>query len=296
MIDKINIVMDATQLDTFQSCDYKQYLRFEMNRGPLVKADPLDKGDLIHHGKEYYYKALKANEPWESAVDKGLVALRMRFATESDLTHEDADRLLRVFEENVTRWRNWDMAIVIVAVEEVFTYVLYEDEMFRLLMTGKIDLLFTDINYTNCPMDTKTYTRDFPLRRWNNQFINYAIATDSDFLFVDRVGLQGLPGEVKKPMSPDQKHVRTPLSFDKDIKNQWKVNTIRTMMRYYDCVSSNEWPYNLTSCDKYNRLCEYYPICNEGSQEGKMFQLDNNFKRIDIWDVSSQHGLEKKND
>jgi hypothetical protein len=286
-MSKITIVLDATQLDTLQSCGFKYHLRHNLNKSPMSKAEALDRGDLMHYAKEPYYLALQAGEPWNKAVDAGLVGMRIRAADESELSSIEIDTLLKAFEENVTMWRTWDQSIQVVAVEQPFSYVLYEDEQFRFVMAGKIDLLFSDNRYVNCPMDTKTYSRDFPLRRSTNQFTNYAIATNSNYLWVDRVGLQ-------KSLKPQDKHKRIPLSYDQEIKEEWKQDTIKWFMYYYDFYSSGSWPKNRTSCDKFNRLCEYHDdICDTSGLEQKTYKLEHNFKTLPAWDVTKPHGKER---
>lgn len=278
---KINIVWDATMLDTFASCFFKFNVRFNLNKVPLTKAEPLDKGDLIHYGFEAYYKALQQSLPWDSAVSIMTQSIRERAATESDLPQDDITRTIEVMEESTKVHKNWDLSIQILEVEKSFAYVLYEDDDFRIVMIGKIDLLFSDNTYTRCPVDHKSYSRDsqFATIRKRNQFINYATAVDSNFLFVNRVGYQ-------TSIEPSKKHKLVPLSYDPIYKEQWRQNVIKWAMRYYDCVVNNDWPLNDTSCDKFNHLCEYYDICDTTGDENKAYKLNVNFKTDEPWDVS----------
>lgn len=256
-------------------------MRFNLRRIPIGKPEALDRGDLFHYGLEHYYKALQAKQPWDAAVGIMLEKTRFRIATESELPTEDTNRVLEVLEELTKFRRIWDLSINIVAVEEPFSYVLYEDETFRIVMIGKIDLMFTDHSYTNCPVDHKSYSRDsqFSVLRKSNQFINYAVATNSNFLFVNRIGLQ-------TSVPVEKKHKFVPLSFDAIYKEQWKQNVIKWAMRYYDCVENNDWPLNDTSCTKFNRLCEYYEICDTSGDDNKVYKLNTNFKVTEPWDVS----------
>lgn len=287
---KISIFLDASKLDSLQTCAFQFKLRHEMNKIPQHKAEALDRGDLMHYAKEGYYNTLKSGKPWEAAVDAGLVSLRVRAAEESELANSEIEALLKAFQENVTFWRVWDLSIKIEAIEEAFSYTLYEDEQFRFVMTGKIDLLFSDNRYEKCPMDTKTYSRDFPLRRSTNQFMNYAFATSSNYLFVDRVGLQ-----TSIPM--DKRHKRVPMSYEPEILNEWKQDTIKWFMYYYDYHLDNSWPKNRTSCDKFGRLCEYHdPICDTSGEKNKIYNLEQHFKDTEPWDVTRPHGKERKHD
>jgi len=283
-MSKINIVFDATEIDTFCACPFKYYIRFVHNKVEQVKNPYLDRGDLMHHGKEAYYNAIRLNLPWETAVDKGLREIRIRAAEVSDLSPDDITHNLNVFEENVKRWKHWDVSVRIDAVEEAFIFVLYEDEMFRIVCKGKIDLLFSNDRYIRCPMDTKTYERDYPVIRWRNQFMLYAIAVNSNFLFVDRVGMHKLDG--KKPKKAEEKHTRIPLSFDPLIKGQWKNNIIKWAMQLYDCHTNNDWPQNLVACTAYGKLCVYLDICDTSGIENQKQKL-NTFKDEKPWDVTA---------
>lgn len=277
-MSKINIVLDATMFDTFLSCPAKFNYRFNLNKVTPTKAKPLDTGGVIHVGMENYYRAIGKQIEFSKSVDIALMAARYSLSTESDLTSVDGDHCLAVIEENLSYWRIADQSFEIKQVEKSFTYVLYEDDTFRIVMMGKIDLLISDNRYENLPIDHKTFSRDFPVHRKTNQFCNYAYATKSNILLVNRIGLQ-------TSLKPNEKYKRVPLSYDTNFLDQWKENVIKWCMRYYDCVESNDWPLNDTSCDKYNRLCDYYSLCDTSGHEAKMFKLESNFKTDSPWDV-----------
>lgn len=276
---KINIVFDATMFDTFISCPAKFDMRFNKNKVTLIKAKPLDTGGIIHIGLENYYKSLQLGMDFPASLDNGLVKARVELSSNSDLSTAEGNRCLEVIEENLIFWREADKQFQIEQVERSFAYVLYEDETFRIIMIGKIDLLISDNQYTNLPVDHKTYSRDFPVHRKTNQFCNYSYALKSNFLLVNRVGLQ-------TSLKPKDKYKRPYLSYDKEFHAQWKDNVIKWCMHYYDCVESNDWPLNDTSCDKYNRICEYYEVCDVSGSENKTYKLNTNFKTDIPWDVS----------
>lgn len=277
-MSRINIVLDATMLSTFKVCPAKFAMRFNQNKTTPILAKPLDKGILVHVGMEHYYKALQAGKTWNEAVDAGLVATRIAI-TSSDLSMEDSTRVLAVLDETYKRWRIEDLSWTIVAVEQAFSFVLYEDEKFRFIIIGKIDLVLSNNQYTNLPLDHKTYERDFPLSRLKDQFIIYSYVLGSNFLLVNRIGFQ-------TSIPPEKKHKRVPLSYDPIFFAQWKKDTIEWFYRYYDCVLNDYWPLNDTSCEKFNRQCEYLPICETSGEENKVYKLEANFKTAEPWDVS----------
>ena len=280
-MSKINLVMDCSMLDVLQTCEYKFKLRHVLNKSTYKIANPLDKGSAFHHGHEAYYKELKASKDWVKAVDRSLIAARMYMASpESNLEGQEPDRIIEVLEETHRRWREVDLRYEILKVEQTFSFILYEDDNVRFVMIGKIDLLVNDLpNYINMPIDHKSYSRDFPISRKANQFTCYSYVCRSNHLLVNRIGLQtSIPSE--------KKHKRIPLSYDPLYWEQWKSNTISWFWRYYDCLSEDKFVDNPTSCTKFNRICEYYEVCDTSGEENKTYKLNTNFKTVPQWDVS----------
>lgn len=278
-MSKINVVLDATMFDLLQLCPARFNYRFNLNKVQLEKPKPLDRGTLVHIGMEEYYNALKEQEIFNHRVARSIQAVQQASVT-SDLPVEEISRIIDVLRETFLVHRTDDESMTIIAVEQPFMYVLYEDELLRITMIGKIDLICSKPGYSKVAYDHKSYDRDFPVKRLNNQFTNYATATETNYLFVNRIGFQ-------TSKKPEEKHKRIPLSYDDLFKAQWKKNVVSVVHQYLDYVSSNEWPMNLTSCDKYNRLCEYHEICDTSGEESKIFKLETNFNTAEKWDVSA---------
>jgi hypothetical protein len=64
------------------------------------------------------------------------------------------------------------------------------------------------------------------------------------------------------------------------------------LQEYLTCVAENYWPETPTSCNKFQRLCEYYSICDSSGDEAKMFKLENNYVEVEEWDVTSSMSKE----
>lgn len=286
---KINIVLDATMFDTFQSCPAKFHYRFNLNKSTTVKAKPLDKGGLIHIGLEAYYTAFQQQIPFDDRMELMKKAVQIAYAVESDLDVDEYSRVQEVLREYAIRWQTEDeRCLEVLAIETPFMYVLYEDEYIRIVMIGKIDLLvnYNDgrTSYEKLVIDHKSYEREFPVKRLSNQFCNYAYATNSNYLLVNRVGFQ-------KTIKPEIKHKRVPLSFDEHFLHQWRDNVVTVCHQYLECVQTKTWPMNLTSCDKYGRLCEYMDVCDTSGVEGKIWKLQALYQTIEKWDVSKSLGI-----
>lgn len=287
MSNQVSIILDATMIDTLQLCACKFNYRFNHNKVTPEKAKPLDRGTLVHIGLESYFGCLKEGFRFTNAVDRMVEDVRIETVTNSDLDPDVSKRVVDVLIEYVNYWRHTDETLTIKEVEASFAYELYSDEFIKLIMIGKIDLIADDNKYTNLPYDHKSYDRDYPSRRLTNQFLNYSYATGSNYLIVDKVGFQ-------TSLKAEQKFKRIPLSYDPLVLSQWKDNTVKWAFAYLQMASENSWPLNLTSCDKFNRQCEYYEVCDSSGVEAKEYKLLTNFRTDKPWDVSASLSLREK--
>lgn len=278
-MSKVNIVMDMSQYDMFLLCPQRYHNRYNLNKTLPQKAKQLDRGTIVHIGCEVYYQALKDGSQYQDAVTAALSKIREAGVTVSDLEPEDVNRTLDVMEEYFDYWRVADQSFQIVDVEKAFIYLLHEDDEVRIHLAGKIDLVVSDNRYVNEPWDHKSYDRDSEVHRMPNQFKNYANALKSNFLTVNRIGFQ-------KTLKPHEKFKRPRLSYDPLILEQWKQNVVKNIFHYLTCVAENSWPTNETSCDKYNRRCEYFTPCDSSGIEAKMYKLNADYITVEPWDVS----------
>lgn len=269
-------------LDTFLLCPRKYYYRFGLNKAAPKIAKPLDRGQVLHLGFEAYFKEIQKGSQFSQCID----ALRESIFGSRIESELDDDEIAWIQECAITSCKvhqSKDFYYEILAVEEPFAYELFSDDLVKIVMMGKIDLLVNDGDYKNVPIDHKSYERDFPVHRKTNQFCNYAYALQSNYLFVNRVGLQ-------TSIPPEKKHKRVILSYDPIFLEQWRQNVIKWCMIYLECTAEKSFPMNDTSCDKYMRLCEYYSICDTSGEENKIYKLETDFKSIEPWDVAKSLG------
>lgn len=282
-IKKVNIVLDASKADMFQLCEERFHNRYVLNKAQSHKAEQLDRGTLVHSGLETYYKLMQQGARLREALPEAINKIKMVSMTDSDLSPTEVGRVVEVVTESVTFFEMEDLQYTIKAVEEPFIYLLHEDVDFRLYMSGKIDLLVdlhtAKMSYENMPVDHKSYNRKFPVKRRTNQFINYAIATHSLFLTVNRIGFQATVA-VKDKME------RPLLSYEAQYLEQWKQNMIKLAKRYIQCFAENSWEMNFTSCDKFNRLCEYDSLCEASGAEAKFYKMKAEYTDVAEWDVT----------
>lgn len=271
--------MDMSQYDMFLLCAYRYRNRYKLDLAPITKGEALDRGTIIHVGCEAYYDSLKSGAKYEYAVDSALLKMKAAFVSESDLSNDEANRLLDVMEEYFDYWRVADQGFEILGVEESFMDLIHEDEEIRLYLAGKIDLITSDDRYPKLVRDHKSFSRSGPVNEMSNQFKNYCHATGTVIMEVNRIGLQ-------KTLKPHEKFLRVPISYTPDILESWRKNVVANIMWYLQCEASNVWPTNETSCDKFNRRCEYYDVCTSSGEEAKQYKLMTDFKKTEPWDVT----------
>lgn len=279
-MSKVNIVFDMSKYDLFRLCEARYNFRHNLNIGLPTKAEAMERGSLVHVGTETYYQALKDKKPYDDAVTAALSKIREAGVISTDLELETIARVIDVMEEYFDYWRVADQGFTIDAVEEPFMYELFFNDEVRIFLAGKIDLIVSDNRYEHEPYDHKSYDRTYNVGRMNNQFKNYTTVTKSNYLTVNKIGFQ-------KTLKPHEKFIRTKLTFDPLILEEWRQNVITTIMNnYLLCVAEDKWPMNETSCEKYNRRCEFYEICDSSGLPAKNYKINSNYIKLEPWDVT----------
>jgi hypothetical protein len=292
---KITIAFSASSFDLFCMCPAKYNYAHNMRKTLPMKhrSKNLDFGSLGHVGLEVYYNGLRDGHHFSDRMQATLMKIR-EVASNPDESNidieEDLSTITNAIEQSCDYWRSEDEQLEVLAVEAPFDYILYEDDEFRIIISGKIDLLVNihgignNASYSNLPIDHKTYSRDFPVLRLSNQFMNYAVASGSNYLLVNRIGLQ-------KTLKAEEKFKRVPLSYDPIILSEWKNNVIGKIMNdYLSAVGTGKWTMDFTSCYKFNRLCEFQQlVCDASGEETKLFNLETHFienKKYDKYERS----------
>lgn len=288
---KVNIVLDASKIDLFETCPARYHFRHNLNKTlPLIhKAKALDLGTLAHEGLGVYFALLGEGADYSTRMEACLMKIRELSSNpdQSNSSPDEVDTILSAVEQSCDYWRAEDEnSLEVLAVEQPFAYELFSDDTVRIIISGKIDLLVNfkgigrNASYERLPMDHKTFSRESMLLRKSNQFINYCSAVESNYIVINRIGLQ-------KTKSPEEKFKRLPLSYDPIYIKNWKDNlTAMLLNEYLTAVATERWVEKPTSCNKFNRLCEYYPICDSSGQDSKDNKLENEYITSDVWDVT----------
>jgi hypothetical protein len=299
MTQKI-LSIDATILNTFQNCARKAKYSFIDNLRPPDKEEALERGDLIHKMLEVYYSLQLTNfdfdtEVWKEIIASGIkapinrkhetirdfaVTVGRYFSTKMSLITEDIEESIYQFTEyaNYYQHDSWSP----LAVEEVGSKILFENEQYKFIYNFKVDLVAEQAKII-APFDHKTSRRRSEPSSLSNQFIGYCYGLGMNNIVVNKIGFQ-------KSLSPQQRFNRFILTIDDARIQEWIENTIYWCARILEYKETEQWPMNLTSCDKYSG-CIYASLC-ESDPESRLYKIERDFKVEQPWDVAAQ--LERK--
>lgn len=297
------ISIDSQWLNNIQACMYKTKMIFIDNMQPVSKAEPLERGSLMHDMLEVYY-ALKgprnfSTKIWQELKQAGLKveevmgapvtwgtnneSLFIAFATQVaywrasqiDLDGDTVDETIYQFKAYCEFYKNdpWTP----LAVEEVGSKVIYDDDDLKIVYNFKVDMVATNGSVV-APFDHKTGSRRSEPTSLSNQFIGYCFGLGLQNIVINKIGFQ-------KTLKPQERFQRFPLVVSKARIIEWLTNTIWWVKKWDECHSEGYYPMDLTSCDKYSgcifkRICESDPEAREG-------KLDRDFMRGATWDVAA---------
>lgn len=290
------ISFDSTILNTFQACERKTKLSFVDNLKPNIKSESLEEGDLFHKMLEVYYglkhglaridsdlwKVLREagifDEQWFINPPEDLLTICNFvgdfFAGQMDAPPDELDEVKFQFNAYSEFYKHDEWHPL--AVEEVGSKVLFEDEDWKIIYNAKTDLI-AEKGSRIVPWDHKTGRRRQTPSSLANQFIGTCFILDLNFIMINKIGFQ-------KSLSASERFQRFLLQIQESRIKEWVENTIIWGKRIYYAQAEDLWPMNLTSCDKYSG-CVYRPIC-EAPVENRLYQIERDFVEGDKWDVA----------
>lgn len=288
--------IDATTLNAFQNCARKAKYSFIDNLRPPEKEEALERGDLIHKMMEVYYSLQLKNfdfntEVWKEIISSGIKApankkhevirdfsiqIGQYFSTKMDLGIEDIEESIFQFREYANYYQHDSWCPL--AVEEVGSKILFENEEYKFIYNFKIDLV-AEQGKIIAPFDHKTSRRRQEPSSLSNQFIGYCYGLGMSNIVINKIGFQ-------KSLTPQQRFNRFILTIDDARINEWVENTVWWCARLVQAKENDNWPMNLTSCDKYSG-CIYSRLC-ESDPESRLYKIERDFKVDRPWDVARE--------
>lgn len=284
-IEKRILALDSQVLDAIQKCPFYTYLNFMKNYRPNDVALPLERGDLGHTLLEVYYKLLQKGYSWNDAVEQATIKGREHYQ-ELNLDLQTSEWVVKTFHE-YSEYYKYD-GIKVLGVEESFSFIIYEDEELIVAYEGKIDLHAEWPNLGKAIADHKWRQMKADYIGLDNQFIGYSVATNTNEVWVNEVGLQ-------KTYAPEKKFRRVLIPIGQGVKERWLRNTIFWAKILDHSIQSNIWPQShlktppsgITQCAK----CQYNRICNSENDEEMSRKIQDYFHIGERWSAHKEESL-----
>jgi hypothetical protein len=299
MTKKRILSLDSQILNSIQLCARHTRYRFVDCLEQPEKPEALERGSLMHDILEAYYALTgKCFNP-ESELGKFVVekfgAIRLHdemnkatkdtaavFASEigrarsvaCNLDIQECDEVIYQFSEYHKYYRHdgW----LPLAVEEVGSKLLFEDDDIKIIYNFKIDLIAEQGNKI-IPWDHKTSSRRQDPSSLSNQFMGYAFGVNSLNVLVNKIGFQ-------KTLAPGERFQRDILTYSKQRLEEWVNNTIYWARMLDFSLNAKHYPMNLTSCDKF-RGCMYQNLCKRDEALRELI-AERDYKTGTDWDVA----------
>lgn len=281
--DKRILPLDSQILDAIQKCPFYTHLNFVRNFRPNKIIVPLERGDLGHTMLEVYYKLLQKGYEWNEAVERATELGREKYQSLEGLDLQTSEWLVKTFHQ-YAKYYQYD-GIQIKGVEDSFSFIIYEDDELIVAYEGKIDLRCELPNVGETIFDHKFRQIKAEYIGLDNQLIGYSIATNSDFVFVNEVGLQ-------KSYEPEKKFRRIMVPVGSGVKERWLKNTVMWAKQLDHYIQSNVWPQAHTKTPPQGLSqclsCQYNQICNSENDEEMVRKIEDYFRMGERWSAHKE--------
>jgi len=158
----------------------------------------------------------------------------------------------------------------IIAVEEGFSKILFENKDVLFVYSGRPDLVVDFGKFGIGPIDHKTESRESNIAPFNNQFVGYCWALGANFGLVNYIGLQ-------KDFKDDSVLRRKAFSFTNAQIAKWRNDTISWYNRIMKSIVSKNYTRSWNCEGKYG-TCLYHNICISGSPKEELIKIKRDFK------------------
>jgi len=259
-----NVEMDSQVLSAFMACPREMELRLIRHLVPVKGVSKgIEKGLMAHKGLQVFYELMKDNVDYSIRRLAAVNAMKEYYPTLDRLEGEDVREVFETFDE-YCEYRKNDV-FQVVFTERHFRFIAYEDPVLRLrvILTGRIDLGILDYHSpTIIPIDHKSESEHWFYSQLSNQFKIYAIACDTNRLWVNRFGFQ-------KTVKTEKKFKREDLTFDAECLAEFK-NEVLPYYAKQILIAQNDgyFPPNYNNCIKGHWGCIFSDrydggVCNQ---------------------------------
>lgn len=228
----------------------------------------------MHKLLETYYNCIKSGASWGDALKFTLNKHERDYLEPMGISVESHQLAMRKMADYSNFWKQ--ESIEIVGVEQPYSIVLYEDDDFRLINEGKIDLIIKLLsNGQQIVWDHKCgKAQEHP--PLDNQVFSYALATDCRTFQYNVVGMG-------KTVEGSKAFKRQTVTIYKPNLDEWVRDQVYHAQRLLQNMADNYFPADFTGCVRRGK-CPFLTVCI-GPPDGREDNLKNKFRKADPHDL-----------
>lgn len=272
---KFALELNSHSLSYYQQCeqryDFEQIKLLQINEEyyPFKRGAGISRALAIWYlAKQKNYQSKKLEKLEEFLFKK--MAKSDAFFNEKYKTNDRmhiASRIIGYF----NKYRNEGYSVI--AVEKGFSKILYEDDNVLFTYSGRPDVILDfGKGFGIGPMDHKSESRRNDLTKFNNQFVGYCWALNSNVGVINYIGLQ-------KDAKDNEVLRRESFTFTNEQIERWKDDTIKWYHRIARSIINNSF-IRSWHCDGKYGVCKYHNLCISGSAAEELIKIERDFIKL----------------
>jgi hypothetical protein len=289
------IEVDYTCLADLRACPRLYYNRFELGIVPIDRPPPvaLEFGKGIHSARD-----VLTSDGLDAALSKFDELFTTRYEAEG---WEDSLRTPYIGRVMLHAYnQKWGQP------KDLYTEIGAAVEVDDVLYYGRIDYIADDGYNTVTDLKTTSGMIWLPQARLNWQMIGYAhMSRELTGVEPKQVAIDGIIiPRMSKKLSPDMYppeaeyalkvhdnlHLRTSQIHQRDY-DEWHRWLRWSVFKIKLCRDTGEWPMEApTACNRYNRICDYNPLCTAQDAEQEQRLIDALYE-VDRWHPFANEGV-----
>lgn len=265
------LTLSPSSIENAQTCPQK-YEYSSIRRLSLISenTDARDRGTLFHEMLALHYNLLIEKIPSHEIAPAVQEFAREKVRNDEfpfDMTEECIKNYMdyAVFYSS----DGWTPKFV----EVPFTKVIYESDPHKIILEGRIDLIVETMQGQIFPVDHKTSDKNEKPQKLSNQFMAYALVTESKNFVKNDIGFQ-------KTYGPAQRFHRNILPYERENIEEWRENIILDGLRLIEYIEKGYFPRRYSGC----RYCRYTQIC-ETTPDNRDFKISSMYKVSEPFDI-----------
>lgn len=255
MSEVVEVILDASQIETFEACEYKWHFDHERNLTTPHPNPALSTGSYFHECLKFYYSQ---PQPLGNHIKPALeyarkLAIDPGHNRKWPEVRKDPKFYWERFRAYIFNWLHEDEQIEIIAVEKGFSYLLYEDTERRYILEGIIDLVAVKPRQGLVVIDHKTQSRFYDKYDFSHQPLNYFNFCQPDYFEYNYIGLQD--------NISDNTFRRDIVKYGPGVLEQWKRDVFKTFQHFEECQRKKNYPRRRAACKGQFGLCQFHRRC-----------------------------------